>query len=76
MPFLTNQLSVQFHSVDLCTEYCAILLEENWIFPVKAVCLCWTRYFVQGNNTIILKALSGEGNSVCHLSYFDGKRLY
>ena len=37
MPFPINQLSVQFHYVDLCTEYRCLFTEESWIMLAKAV---------------------------------------
>ena len=41
MPFPKYQLFVQFHSVDLCTEYRVFSFEENWILKVKAVPEGW-----------------------------------
>ena len=34
--FLKKRYHVQFHSVEVCTEYCAIFQKESWffIFPI------------------------------------------
>ena len=37
MPFPPKKVFVQFHSVDFCTEYHILFIEENWILKVKAV---------------------------------------
>ena len=56
-----NQLSVQFPSVDVCTEYRATFQEENWIFSgiicIRFPVISVTFYFIlfrnaQGNMEI------------------------
>ena len=37
--FPKKQLFVQFHFVDLCTDFRVLFFKENWIFNVKTVCV-------------------------------------